>query len=195
MKQILNGYDEQYYLTPSGEVYNSKTDKYIQPTSYIYNLKKTDGTRSNVSLKTLYQLVYAKNYCIDTIPDLPEESWKEVSGSGGAYLVSNKGRIKSLKGYESIILKENKEGKYPRVDVFLYGQRYAKLVSRIVASAWLPAPENEFQQLHHIDRNPQNSNADNLVWLDPEKHREIHKKLNKEQQKSNGSAKSKKNNN
>ena len=34
---------------------------------------------------------------IDIIKDLPNEEWREVKGYGGKYLVSNMGRIKSLK--------------------------------------------------------------------------------------------------
>ena len=33
----------------------------------------------------------------DKIKDLPNEEWREVKGYGGKYLVSNMGRIKSLK--------------------------------------------------------------------------------------------------
>ena len=34
---------------------------------------------------------------MDRIPDLPNEEWKEIDGYNGKYLVSNQGRIKSLK--------------------------------------------------------------------------------------------------
>ena len=34
---------------------------------------------------------------IDKIPDLPNEEWREIEGYSGKYLVSNQGRIKSLK--------------------------------------------------------------------------------------------------
>ena len=33
----------------------------------------------------------------DLIKDLPNEEWREIKGYGGKYLVSNMGRIKSLK--------------------------------------------------------------------------------------------------
>ena len=33
----------------------------------------------------------------DNIKHLPNEEWREIKGYGGKYLVSNKGRIKSLK--------------------------------------------------------------------------------------------------
>ena len=34
---------------------------------------------------------------MDRIPDLPNEEWKAIDGYNGKYLVSNQGRIKSLK--------------------------------------------------------------------------------------------------
>ncbi|MBQ2062175.1 MAG: hypothetical protein II458_05810 [Oscillospiraceae bacterium] len=34
---------------------------------------------------------------IDSIPDLPNEEWRPIEGYKGKYLVSNQGRVKSLK--------------------------------------------------------------------------------------------------
>ena len=53
---------------------------------------------------------------IDKIIDLPNEEWREVKGYGGKYLVSNMGRIKSLKHYDARLLTAfvNNKG-YPRV--------------------------------------------------------------------------------
>ena len=36
-------------------------------------------------------------FIIDKIKDLPNEEWREIKGYSGKYLVSNMGRIKSLK--------------------------------------------------------------------------------------------------
>lgn len=41
---------------------------------------------------------------IDNIPNLPNEEWREISGYSGKYLVSNLGRIKSLKSRKAKIL-------------------------------------------------------------------------------------------
>ena len=41
---------------------------------------------------------------MDRIPDLPGEEWRAIAGYGGKYLVSNLGRIKSLKHAEVRIL-------------------------------------------------------------------------------------------
>ena len=41
---------------------------------------------------------------IDNIKDLPGEEWRAVAGYGGKYLVSSRGRIKSLKQTDARIL-------------------------------------------------------------------------------------------
>ena len=53
---------------------------------------------------------------MDKIMDLPNEEWKEIKGYGGKYLVSNMGRIKSLKHANPKLLTVfvNNKG-YPRV--------------------------------------------------------------------------------
>lgn len=57
------------------------------------------------------------------------------------YYISSKGRIKSLQGYETIILKPfANQGGYARVDIVESGKRQTKLVHRLVAAAFLPFP-------------------------------------------------------
>ena len=55
-------------------------------------------------------------FIIDKIKDLPNEEWRIVNGYSGKYLVSNMGRIKSLKHRNAKLLTEfpNNKG-YPRV--------------------------------------------------------------------------------
>ena len=55
---------------------------------------------------------------LDRIKDLPNEEWKEIKGYDGKYLISNYGRIKSLKYYDARLLTAfaNNKG-YPRVSL------------------------------------------------------------------------------
>ena len=55
-------------------------------------------------------------FIIKNIKDLPNEEWREINGYSGKYLVSNMGRIKSLKHRMAKLLTAfpNNKG-YPRV--------------------------------------------------------------------------------
>lgn len=181
MKQVLHGFKDFYYLSVDGCIYNKRDNVYINPDKeHRFYLKKEDGTGRKVTLKELYRLVYDENYCLDEIENLEGEEWKPIDRTDQMYWVSNKGRIKSLKGYKAIILKPNNHHGYERVDIMQEGNRSSKLVSRLVAFAFLLPPAALDMQLHHIDGQTLNNNVDNLVWLTPKEHREVHNQMNRE---------------
>ncbi len=103
---------------------------------------------------------------MDRIPDLPNEEWKEIDGYNGKYLVSNQGRIKSLKHTMARLLTAfpNNKGYY-RVCLCQNGQSRYYLVSRLVAMAFC---ENDDPQnrttVDHIDNDKKNNSASNLYW-------------------------------
>lgn len=91
------------------------------------------------------------------------EQFNRVQGYNGKYLVSNLGRVKSLK--RNIILKvdtQNKMG-YERVTLSKGGNTLRYSVHRLVAEAFLPNPDNK-PHINHIDNNPSNNRVDNLEW-------------------------------
>ena len=111
-----------------------------------------NNDRKKVSLKTLYRLVYNKPYSKDNIEDLNNEEWKEIQDTNKIYYISNKGRVKSLHGYETLILKPFcNQGGYARVDIVEDGKRVTRLVHRLVASAFLSPPKKLDMHLHHKD--------------------------------------------
>lgn len=178
MEQIKNNFDERYYLTRDGRIYNAETKRYLIASSkHTYRLKTIDNQYREISLKTIYRLVYNEEYCIDNIINLDGEYWSKIRGTENIYFISNKGRVKSYKGYEAILLRPYKtKSGYNRVDIVQDGVRRSWLVHRLVGITFLPMPKTMDHQLHHKDFDKNNCAADNLEWLTPVEHSEIHKK-------------------
>lgn len=106
MIQINNGYEDYYYLKEDGTIYNAAAGQILEPDGkHLYRLKQKDKGYKKVSIRTLYRALYNKPFCKDTIEDLENEQWKEITGTDGYYLISNMGRVKSLQSYDAIILK------------------------------------------------------------------------------------------
>lgn len=88
------------------------------------------------------------------------EEWRDIPGHEGLYQVSNKGRVKSLRN--NIILKP---GKFP--NGYLYaplkvsGSQSNKTIHRLVASVFLPNPDQK-KEVNHKDGNKQNNTIENL---------------------------------
>ena len=86
----------------------------------------------------------------------------------------NKPQKQSLKPFKTL------KGYY-RVDIFKDEQRTTKLIHRLVAAAFLEPPQNIDMQIHHKDFDSTNNKADNLIWLNPQQHKQIHLNRRKEQ--------------
>lgn len=94
------------------------------------------------------------------------EEWKNIEDFPG-YQVSNTGKIRSFMNNRHGIVKESHELKqihnqrgYPTV---MLGRGNRKLVSRLVAAAYIPNP-NDLPLVRHMDDNPKNNEVDNLSW-------------------------------
>lgn len=115
------------------------------------------------------------------------EIWKEVTwieGYNGYYMVSNKGRVKSLarpahnkygeaKGIRSErILKPSHCRKYLTVKFCAHKKEKTLLIHRLVARAFIALPQKYINlglsfdnlEVNHIDGNPSNNFVDNLEW-------------------------------
>lgn len=94
------------------------------------------------------------------------EEWRDVAEKAG-YQVSNTGEARSFInnrhgiGNKPHMLKQqpNKKG-YPTVCL---GRGNRRLVSRLVASAFIPNPNN-YPMVLHGDDNPMNNHVENLRW-------------------------------
>ena len=109
-----------------------------------------------------------------------EEEWRHVKGYEGLYEVSNMGRVRSLprtvrkRGnktslYEGKLLSpiayENgkKTGVSLSVTLCDGEKKLNAVVARMVATAFLLNP-NHYKYVSHIDGNPFNNQASNLIW-------------------------------
>ena len=89
-----------------------------------------------------------------------KELWKEVELHGLQYKVSNYGKVIGKRG----IVKQriNSDG-YPTITVGKMENRTSMRVHRIVATLFIPNPNN-LPEVNHLDCDRQNSRADNLEW-------------------------------
>ena len=90
------------------------------------------------------------------------EIWKDIPGYEGLYQVSNLGRVKSLCRKSGEMTQHIKKG---YCVVYLYKNKMTRTLSvhRLVASAFIPNPDNK-PQIDHIDRNRTNNDTSNLRW-------------------------------
>lgn len=97
---------------------------------------------------------------------ISEEIWKDIPDYEGLYMVSNLGRVKSLKrntAHERIMCLKKDKGGYLYVGLSKNGIVNYKKVHRLVAQAFIPNLENKYS-VNHIDGNKQNNRLDNLEW-------------------------------
>lgn len=181
-EKINNGFCDYYYLFQDGKLYNEQTNRYLTATNHQYELKTVDGQWKKASLKALYKSAFNKVFCIDTIADLKGQIWKQIPLTEGNYFVSNKGRVKSYCSYKAKLLSPTfNKGGYARVDIWYQNTRRTKLVSRLVAQAFLETPQDiDSYQLHHKDFNKKNNSIENLIWLNKKQHHNLHNRINKQ---------------
>lgn len=114
-----------------------------------------------------------RTFSTGSVRDIQEEQWVGVIGFENEYEVSNKGRVRSLylktrvadKGGRILKQKTDSHG-YLRVNLYKNGAfNKAALVSRLVATAFIPNPQ-DLPQVGHWDDDKKNNDVTNLYWTD-----------------------------
>lgn len=103
------------------------------------------------------------------------EIWKDIQGYEGLYKVSSYGRVYAYsKPKYNGVTYYNHEGRFLKIADNGVGYKFVNLlgkdgkykkfyVHRLVASAFIPNPNN-LPQVNHKDERPENNNVENLEW-------------------------------
>lgn len=94
---------------------------------------------------------------------MAKELFAMVPGYNDRYLVSNYGKVISLNIGSEMAQYVQKNG-YAAVKLHSHNVKKTFLVHRLVASAFVPNPDN-LSEVNHIDGNKLNNSFNNLEWV------------------------------
>lgn len=103
-----------------------------------------------------------------------DEIWRVVKEFNGAYLISNKGNLKSVERYcyhddkkwlvkERMLSKVINHAGYVEYQITYNKKHYSRKAHRLVAEAFIDNPDNK-PFVNHIDGNKTNNIVENLEW-------------------------------
>lgn len=148
------------------------------PNNYL-SVVCIDGNMENINSSNLIWDT-PSNPIYDKIKNLEGEIWKPIEAAP-IYMISNKGRIKSIARdhrtsktsniyniKEAFLLTPTLEERsgYLAVGLSINNKIKTFRVHRLVAETFLPNPENK-SQVDHINQNKVDNSLDNLRWVSP----------------------------
>lgn len=124
------------------------------------------------------------------------EEWKDIViikngiqyDYTGLYQISNFGRVKSLDYNHTKthkILKLGNSHEYKRIGLWKDGEKNYFVVHRLVATAFIPNPQN-LPEVNHKDENPKNNRVDNLEWCSKQYNMTYGTRIDRTSQKTTG---------
>ncbi len=92
------------------------------------------------------------------------EQWKEIEGTNGKYIVSNDGKVATLRKRKKLLTLTKQKTGYLYAMIEINGKQVNKRVNRLVASAFVNNPDN-LPIVNHLDGCKTNNHAENLQWV------------------------------
>lgn len=131
------------------------------------NFKKFVG-KTKKELKEEKQLMYAQEIenKVKSMLETKEYCYIKYKNIdfGNRYIINKNGDIICTKNLKLLTHKAYNNDKYRRVVLHdVLGQKHLLYLHRIVATTYLPNPNN-LPLINHKDENPANNNVDNLEW-------------------------------
>lgn len=94
---------------------------------------------------------------------MKNEIWKDIKGYEGLYMISDYGRVYSIRSNIYLAQSETEDG-YLKVKLSRDGHKKTELVHRLVARHFIDNPDG-LPQVNHLDEDRQNNHYLNLTWV------------------------------
>lgn len=162
MKEVILKEAPDYKINELGQIFKIKTGRHIKVKGTNIGLQ-LNKKQIRVNIKNLLEKYF--NYC--HCKDFNGEIWENIIEYNGLYQVSNFGRVKKLSTKHKIKLYTTR---FVKIISGINGYQYVNLsnkqylLHRLIATAFIPNPENK-PQVNHINGIKSDNRIENLEWV------------------------------